>query len=352
MMKKVILFVFVLFFTSGLFAAKAPKNIVFIIGDGMGLPQIYTGMVHNGNRSALERCTNTALVKTYSSDNFTTDSGAGGTALSSGIKTKNGMIGMGPDSVAVPSIMRICDDNGLSTGLVVTCAVTHATPASFVAHQINRNMYEEIAADFLTSNIDVFIGGGKKYFENRTDNRNLIRELKDKKYRTLYTLEDIKRLKTGRVAGLLFDDHAPKAAERGNYLPEASIAAINLLDNNNKGFFLMIEASQIDWACHSNDSTHLVTEMLDFEKTVSSVLDYAQKDGNTLVIITADHETGGLTIPTGNLASQKTALKFSTTNHTGVPVPVFAYGPGAENIRGIMENTAFKNIISTLLKFK
>lgn len=351
-MRKIFIFAFTTIFICTINAAKAPKNVIFIIGDGMGLPQIYTGMVHKGNHSALERCTSVGLVKTYSSNNFTTDSGAGGTALSSGIKTRNGMIGMGPDSVAVPSIMKICDDNGLSTGLVVTCAVTHATPASFVAHQINRNMYEEIAADYLTSNIDVFIGGGKKYFENRADNRNLIRELKDKKYRTLFTLEEIKRLKTGRVAGLLFDDQAPKAIERKNYLPEASQTAINLLDNNNKGFFLMIEASQIDWACHSNDSTHLVTEMIDFENTVSAVLDYAQKEGNTLVIITADHETGGLTIPTGNLSTQKTDLKFSTTNHSGVPVPVFAFGPGAENIHGIMENTVFKNIISNLLKLK
>jgi alkaline phosphatase len=336
-----------------IFAAKPPKNIIFIIGDGMGLPQIQAGMIANGNKSVLEKCKNLGLIRTYSADNYTTDSGAGGTALATGVKTKNGMIGMGPDSVAVQSIMKYLDEKGLATGLVVSCAVTHATPASYVAHQINRNMYEEIAADFLKSDIDLFIGGGRKYFENRADNRNLIRELKDKKYRTLFTLDEVKKLKSSnKVAALLFEDHPPKAAERKNYLPEASATAINLLSKNNKGFFLMIESSQIDWACHANDSAHLIDEMLDFEKVAAEAINFAEKSGNTLVIITADHETGGLSMPTGNIQKGISNLKFSTKGHSGLPVPVFAYGPGSENFTGLYENTEFKNRIIQLMKLK
>jgi len=340
-------------FTLLIFAVKPPKNVIFIIGDGMGLPQIQAGMIANGNKSVLDKCKNVGLIRTYSADNYTTDSGAGGTALATGVKTKNGMIGMGPDSIAVPSIMKVLDEKGLATGLVVSCAVTHATQASYVAHQVNRNMYEEIAADYLKSDIDLFIGGGRKYFENRTDNRNLVRELKDKKYRTLFSLDEVKKLKSSnKVAALLYEDHPPKAAERKNYLPEASATAMNLLGKNNKGFFLMIEASQIDWACHANDSAYLIDEMLDFEKVATEVINFADKTGNTLVIITADHETGGLSMPTGNIQKGISNLKFSTKGHSGLPVPVFAYGPGAENFTGIFENTEFKNRILQLMKLK
>ncbi|HET7733779.1 MAG TPA: alkaline phosphatase, partial [Paludibacter sp.] len=167
---------------------KNPKNVVFLIGDGMGLAQIYAGMVANNNKLNLERCTYSGFSKTYSANKFTTDSGAGGTALACGVKTKNGMIGMSPDSVAVQSILELSSHNKLSTGIVVACAVTHATPASFIAHQVNRNMYDEIATDYLKTDIDVFIGGGRKYFEDRNDGRNLTNELKAKGYQVAYNL--------------------------------------------------------------------------------------------------------------------------------------------------------------------
>jgi len=333
-------------------AQKKPKNVIFLIGDGMGIAQIYSGMVANGNKLALERCTYSGFSKTYSSSNFTTDSGAGGTALACGVKTKNGMIGMSPDSAAVESILELADRNDKSTGIVVACAVTHATPASFIAHQVNRSMYEEIAADYLKTDIDVFIGGGRKYFEDRTDDRNLTNELKAKNYQVAYTLDDVKAIKTGKLAGLLYEDHNPGMNERGTMLPDATMAAIDILDNNSKGFFLMVEGSQIDWAAHDNNSEQLVKEVLDFDQTIGRVIDYAQKDGNTLVIITADHETGGMTILDGKFGSDKMKAVYTTKNHSGVPVPVFAFGPGAQNFTGFMENISFKDKIGNLLKLK
>ncbi|MEI8085161.1 MAG: alkaline phosphatase [Paludibacter sp.] len=333
-------------------AQKRPKNIVFLIGDGMGIAQIYSGMVANGNKLALERCTYSGFSKTYSANNFTTDSGAGGTALACGVKTNNGMIGMGVDSVAVESILELAEKNSLSTGIVVACAVTHATPASFIAHQIDRNMYDEIASDYLKSDIDVFIGGGRKYFENRADGRNLTDELKAKNYQIAYDMVSIKRIKTGKLAGLLYDDQNPAMPERGNMLPDGTIAAIDVLEHNKKGFFLMVEGSQIDWAAHDNNAKQVIKEMLDFDKTVGLVLDYAEKDGNTLVIITADHETGGMTILNGKFGSDEMKAAFTTKSHSGVPVPVFAFGPGAENFSGFMENTSFKGKLEKLLKLK
>ena len=340
-------------FSQSAFSQKTPKNVVFMIGDGMGLAQIYAGMMANGNHLELERCTFSGFSKTYSSDNFTTDSGAGGTALACGVKTRNHMIGMSPDSVAVQSILEESSKQKLSTGIVVACTLTHATPASYIAHQVNREMNEEIATDYLKTDIDVFIGGGRKYFEDRTiDNRNLTNELKAKDYKIAYTLADVNKTTSGKLAGFLYDDQNPGMPERGTMLPDATQAALKILSNNKKGFFLMVEGSQIDWACHSNNYPQEVKEMLDFDQTVGRVLDFARRDGNTLVIITADHETGGMTIPEGKVGSDKLSVMFSTKNHSGVPVPVFAYGPGAENFTGFMENISFKAKIEKLLKFK
>ncbi len=333
-------------------AQKTPKNIIFLIGDGMGIAQIYTAMVANNNKLQLERCPYSGFSKTYSASNFTTDSGAGGTALACGVKTKNGMIGMTKDSVPAESILAKASKNKLATGIVVACAVTHATPATFIAHQVNRNMYEEIAGDYLKTNIDVFIGGGRKYFEDRTDGQNLTDSLKSRNYHVAYTLKDVMSTKTGKLAGLLYDDQNPGMPERGSMLPDATGAAIDILKNNKKGFFLMVEGSQIDWACHDNNMKQEISEMLDFDKAVGKALDFAAKDGNTLVVITADHETGGLTLVNGKIGTTEIDSNFSTKNHTGVPVPVFAFGPGAEKFSGFMENTDFKAKMSKLLKLK
>lgn len=346
------LFCFVFIGFQPLSAQKNPKNVIFLIGDGMGLAQVYAGMVTNGNKLALERCTYSGFSKTYSASHFTTDSGAGGTALACGVKTKNGMIGMTPDSVAVESILEQAERNSFSTGIVVACAVTHATPASYIAHQVNRNMYDEIATDYLKTDIDVFIGGGRKYFENREDGRNLTQELKAKNYQIAYDMNDVNAVKSGKLAALLYDDQNPAMPERGTMLPDATMAAIDILDNNKKGFFLMVEGSQIDWACHENNVQQEMKEFLDFDQTIERVLDFAKKDGNTLVIITADHETGGMTLLDGKFGSSDLKTVFTTKNHSGVPVPVFAYGPGAENFTGFMENISFKAKIVKLLKLK
>lgn len=347
----VITFVFLIFSTNS-YSEKTPKNVIFLIGDGMGISQIYSAMVVNGNKLALEQFPYSGFSKTYSFSNFTTDSGAGGTALACGVKTRNGMIGMDPDSVSVNSILYEANKNGLSTGVVVACAVTHATPASYVAHQVNRDMYDEIAADYLKSSVDVFIGGGRKYFENRTDGRKLTEELKEKNYQIAYTLDDVKATKSGKLAGLLYEDHAPAMPERGTMLPDATVSAMNILDENSKGFFLVVEGSQIDWACHDNNGDKVVKEMLDFDQTIGRALDYAKRAGNTLVIVTADHETGGMSILDGKFGQPLLKTSFTTKGHSGVPVPVFAFGPGAEHFTGFMENTSFKAKLEKLLKFK
>ena len=348
-----------------------PKNVILHIGDGMGLPHVVAAMAEREQPLNMERCTHTGLSKTYSASHYVTDSGAGGTAIACGVKTNNNMIGMDQDSVPAESVLEVAERNGLSTGVVVTCGLTHATPAAFIAHQIDRHMSQEIALDFLSKEVDVCIGGDRAAFEKREDGRNLLNELKDKGYTIVNGIDSIMAVKDGKLFGFLQGNayDIPKMPERGDVLPKGVQTAVNILSQNDKGFFLMVEGSQIDWGAHANDMSYLLSELYDFDEAVGKAIDFAEKDGETLVIVTADHETGGLTLvqetPDENISWQemssygaarpqnrKYIAKFSTTGHSGCMVPVYAYGPGAEEFTGIMENTAFKNKILKLLNIQ
>ena len=306
----------------------------------MGLPNVYAAMSVSEGTLNIERCPYTGLTKTYSADNYITDSGAAGTALATGTKTKNGSIGMDANGNPVKSILEIAEEHGLATGLVSTSSLTHATPASFIAHQPGRGSYEDIAADFLKTDIDVFIGGGSDHFSKRKDNINLLDSLKIKGSEVDTTLSAVLQSGSMKLAGLTAPVHHPyRLKGRGNMLPEASAKAIEILSKNRKGFLLMVEGSQIDWAGHANAADTLIDETLDFDKAVGVALDFAKADGHTLVIVTADHETGGVTITGGNSEKREVKLSFSSKGHTAVMIPVYAYGPGAEKFTGIYENT-------------
>ncbi|MES2730991.1 MAG: alkaline phosphatase, partial [Bacteroidota bacterium] len=319
--------------------AKHPKNVILLIGDGMGAAQIYAGLTANKGHLNLERCTSVGFHKNQAADAYVTDSGAGATAFAIGYKAKNGAIGVDANDKPQPTILEIAGKNGLASGLVVTCTITHATPACFYAHQVSRSMEEEIAADMLKSNVDVFIGGGQKFFTQRKDGRNLIQELKAKNYQIADSTADLSQFKKGKLAAFTANDQPKKIAEgRGDQLLTSTQTALRLLDQNKKGFFLMVEGSQIDWGGHANDAQYIINEMVDFDKSIGAALDFAEKDGNTLVIITADHETGGFSLIDGDMKTGRVEGKFTTGHHTGVMIPVFAFGPGAEAFSGIYEN--------------
>jgi len=319
-----------------------------MIGDGMGIPAVYAAMTVSDKPLNIERCPVTGLQKTFSSNNYITDSGAAGTALATGTKTKNGAIGMDSLGNRLKSILEITEEHGLATGLVSTSSITHATPASFIAHQSSRGSYEDIAMDFLKTDIEVFIGGGYDHFAKRKDKLNLIDSLKFRGYEVDTSMSMVLKSTSRKLAGLTAPVHNPyRLKGRGEMLPEASVKAIEILNKNPKGFFLMIEGSQIDWAGHANVADTLVDETLDFDKAVGVALDFAKNDGHTLVVITADHETGGVTITGGDILSHKVKLNFSTKDHTAVMVPVYAFGPGAEKFTGIFDNTElFQKILS------
>jgi alkaline phosphatase len=331
---------------------KAPKNIILMIGDGMGLAQVYSGMTANGGHLFLENFKNIGFSKTYSSDKYVTDSAAGATALSSGVKTYNGAIGVDPDKKPVVNIVEMAIKKGLKTGLVSTSSITHATPAGFIAHADSRKSFDDIALDFLKNDIDVFIGGGKKNFEKRKDGKNLSQELKDKGYQVLYNIEDIKNVKSGKLAGLTAEDHNKSMPERGEMLVPATQTATRLLSQNKKGFFLMVEGSEIDFSAHKNDTPGVVLEMLDFDKAIGAALEFAASNKETLIIVTADHETGGMTLQDGDYKTGKVIAKYTTGGHTGIAVPIFAFGPGAEQFTGFMENTDIAKKIMKLLNLQ
>ncbi len=331
------------------FKTKKPKNVIMMIGDGMGVAQVYAGMTANRGHLFLENFKQIGFSRTHSSNKYITDSAAGGTALSSGYKTYNGAIGVNPDTIPGKTVLEMSEAKGLATGLVSTSAITHATPASYIAHQGARGSYEDIAADFLKTDIEVFIGGGYKHFAQRADKRDLTKDLEAKGYKVLRNMDEIYQVKSGKLAGLTADEHNNPIPKRTMSLPKSTETALNILSQNKKGFFIMVEGSQIDFGGHANNTIYIVNEMLDFDQAVGKALEFAAKDGETLIIVTADHETGGLALTGGDMKTGMVKGSYSTSDHTAIMVPVFAYGPGAELFSGIQENTDIpKKIISLL----
>ena len=325
--------------------AKA-LNVIYFIGDGTALPQVYAGMLATRQEMVFPKFPYIGVVDTHSSSNDITDSAAGGTALSSDHKTKNAMVGMNPDTIPVKTLLEVFHEQGKETGLVVTSYITHATPACFYAKVPHRRQYEDIAMQLAEAdNINLAIGGGRKHFNQRKDSLNLIERMESELGWKVYDTLDNIDVTCKKYAVLANDDHMPPAAERGDFLPRAVKTALKTLDGAENGFFLMVEGSQIDFACHANDSAWMVDELVDFSYAIQIALDYAEEHGNTLVVVTADHETGGLTMPDKQGKYTDVSFCYSTGSHTCLPVMVYAYGPGAEQFTGWMQNTAIKGKI-------
>ena len=324
---------------------EPPKalNVIYLIGDGMALPQVYAAMLASKEDMTFSQFPYIGVVDTHSSSNDITDSAAGGTALASDHKTKNGMVGMNPDTIPVKTMLEVFAEQGKETGIVVTSYVTHATPATFYAKVPKRSKYEDIAMQMAENPyLNLIIGGGMKHFNQRKDSINLIERMENELGWKVYdTLADID-VTCKKYAVIADDNHMPHADVRGDFLPRAVKTALKTLDGAENGFFLMVEGSQIDFACHANDSTWMMDEMMDFDYAIKVALDYAEEHGNTLVVVTADHETGGLTLPDPQGKYTHVVFDYSSGSHTCLPVLVFAYGPGAEQFTGWMQNRDLK----------
>jgi alkaline phosphatase len=346
MYKKSLIVFIISFISIQLFAEtpNQPKNIIIMIGDGMGVNYVSTEVLRNP-KSPFREFSYSGFSITCSADKLITDSAAGATALLAGYRTKNGFVGA--DSLGVPlkSILEYSQEKNFKSGIVVTCGLTHATPAALYANVKSRKEEFDIADQLIISNVDLFIGGGRKFFLPieingiREDGINLLNELSKHGYSYYdeYTTLKASSPKESKVAGIIEIDALPPASKRDYSLGDLTKIAIDNLKKNESGFILLVEGSQIDWAGHDNKADYAISEMDDFAKAVKVCLDFAKEDKNTLVLVTADHETGGMSIKKGSLDGTM-ELAFTNTGHTAEMVPVFSEGPGAELFKGINDN--------------
>lgn len=325
-----------------------PKNIILVEGDGTGLSQVSAAQFYKEGPSNYERFPIIGLIKTSASSDLITDSAASATAFASGVKTYNGAIGVSPDTIPVPTLVEIVSEKNMQTGIVVTSTITHATPACFYAHVANRNSHEKIAEFLPKSGVDFFAGAGLQYFIEREDGSNLLELFKEQGF-VIDTTALKEHPEAEKLGFLLAPTSMPKVLEgRGDYLRDASDLALKRLQNDN-GFFLMVEGSQVDWGGHDNDAEYLITELIDLDNTLGTLLDFAEADGETLIIVTGDHETGGFTLAANGDNYNEIVPTFSTDGHSATMIPVFAFGPGAEQFGGIYENTEIFHKIMALL---
>lgn len=334
-------------------AVKKVKNIILCIGDGMGLSQIYSTYTTNYGQLNIFQMRNIGFSITNSADAYVTDSAAGATAFGDGQKTDNRAVGVDPSGKPLKSLAEYSAEAGKKVADLVACELTDATPAAFYAHQSERANATDIANDMVTTPIDVLLGSGYKDFTKVTDGQAPVDKMKQRGYTVIRNFNDFLNSPATKILALMDDSVVrPKMEGRGDYLPEAFNKVAGSFKSNPQGFFMMIEGSQIDHGGHNNNLKQVITENADFDRMVGDAMRFADEDGETLVIVTADHETGGLTLLDGNISKGYVWGDFSTNDHTGTPVPVFAYGPHAGDFRGVYHNTEIFNKLLSLIRGK
>ncbi len=322
------------------------KNVIFLIGDGMGLAQIAAGAYANKGLS-LFAMKYIGLQQNNAADVFTTDSAAGGSALATGEAHDNRHISISPDSVVYPSLTDYFHGKGLRTGVLTLGDIADATPTAFYGHNTERDNSDELTADLLDGHVDLVCGSGIRKFTHRDDGRNLEEEL-SKQYNFVHAVDRINAAK-GRT--ICIDERMDDAAEEANLplLADATKASIaKLQELGGEGFFLMVEGAKIDYAGHSKCLPGSIIEMLSFDMAIAEALKFADSNGETLVIVTADHETGGLTLVDGDEETGRVMGVYVSDDHTPIPLPVFAYGPGADRFCGVYRNTEIARRIKEL----
>ena len=328
---------------------KVPTNIILMIADGAGLSQITASIYKNENKSNLEYFKVVGLQKTHSANSLITDSAASGTAMACGIKTLNGAIGVDSKNRPYESILKICEKKGYNSGLIVTSSIVHATPASFYANVISRAEYQRIAYQLSESPVDFFIGGGEKHFIKRNDKKNLINEMKDWEFVNSLNQFDLSISK--KVGYFISYDEPENLIEGRKPLLDIGLnSMLKKLNSLNEPFFLLVEGSQVDWGGHDNDLEYLTSEYIEFDRAIGVALNFVKKNPNTLLIVTADHETGGLGITSKSIEKLNSKVRFSTKGHTASMVPVFSIGVGANEFSGIYDNTEIFNKMMLQIK--
>jgi alkaline phosphatase len=386
------------------------KNVILLIGDGMGFPQLTLARIDKAGGNVtqygsvelfMDGMEQTGMVKTSSANSLVTDSAPASSAMATGEKTNNGVISQNSaaiqgkrDGENLTTILEMAEESGLSTGLITTTRITHATPAAFYAHVDNRDNESEIADQLLASGVEVILGGGLQYFtgENDTDpldnygkrgdERDLLNEFESQGYALVYNGSSFQKVDsntTERLLGLFDSSHMQydlerlSGEERDPSLADMTSKAISILSRNPKGFFLMVEGGRIDHAGHERNISKNIADTLAFDEAVKVAMDFASLKNETLVIVTADHECGGLVLQPENLdvyeagginplfasgttKTQGPRYDFITemeeATHTAVDVPIMASGPGAEKVsKGVIDNTRIFEIMKEAFGF-
>lgn len=384
------------------------KNVILLIGDGMGFPQLTLARIDKAGENLTEygpsklfmdSMDRTGYVRTYSSNSFVTDSAPAATAMATGQKTNNGVLSQDATAIQgkrdgknLTTILEMARFAGLSTGVITTTRITHATPAAFYAHVDNRDNESEIADQLLMSNVDVILGGGLQYFigknetdptgkaGKRADERNLIKDFESEGYVFVYNgtaFHKVDANDTKKLIGLFESSHMQyelerqQSQEKDPSLAEMTKKAIEIVSANPKGFFLMVEGGRIDHAGHERNLSKIIEDTLAFDDAVKAAINFAHLRNDTLVIVTADHECGGLVLQPENLQEYESGgidpifasgttktpgprydfiTEMEEATHTGVDVPIMATGPGAEKVsRGMLDNTQIFSIIKEAL---
>ena len=328
------------------------RNVILMIGDGMGLEQASCAWVLNHGKLNLDKFPYVGLSRTWCTDKLITDSGAGGTALAAGVKTAFDHVGVAPDGSDLSSFLVKARSMGKKTGVVVTCHFADATPCDFCCHNEDRGNQEDLIADYVDCGVDYLAGGGLDWFTvNRTDGRDITAEMAAAGYNVALTERALLEADLP-VIGILAPDNLPVAAERGDLFRHMTARGLDILsrESGEKGFVMMIEGSNIDDWLHANDIGKAMEELLDFDRNIGEVLQWAAADGHTLVVVIADHATGCLTLQDGNLEKGEIGVHFANESHNGIAVPVYAWGPGADAFTGIRENDEWGRILASYVK--
>lgn len=351
----------------------AAKNIILFIGDGMGgehRKSAHWASVGETGKLSMDDMPVTGFIQTHSADSGITDSAAAATAMASGVKTNRGVVGLDARLGFVSTILEHAKSQNKFVGLVTTTQISHATPAAFAAHVKNRELFNDIAQQILNADVNVLLGGGENAFlptsesgcfvkpGGREDDRNLINEFIAKGY--LYTCDPIsfgliEPSLTSRLIGLFADKGMTRPFSPT--LAEMTKKAITILSKNPDGFFLMVEGGQIDWASHGNDASKAISDTLGFDQAVEVAKQFVSKTNDTLIIVTADHETGGMVVsssatglanedgPFSTPDGKQFYVNWSTKGHTETNVPVTSSGPYSEMLTGVHDNTHIHKVM-------
>jgi alkaline phosphatase len=333
-------------------AAEAPRSMILIVGDGLGFSELEASRLllrGIGGQLTLDRLPITGWQTTRSADDVVTDSAAAATALATGHKTDNGAVGIGADGKRLKSLFDAGRDRGKGLGVITDSYLWDATPSAFYAHRAKRKEYAAIAGDLASKGLDVAIGTERHGFEDDDDDDGPVLSVFTRQgFALAHDWAGIEGSDRGRKLVGVFPSNAITPIEGASLLPKLVEHALARLAANPEGFLLVIETEETDTGSHENilDQTRRGVAALD--ATVAVAADFVARDGRTLMLVTADHETGGLSFLKGK-AGKSLEFTWATGSHTGEPVPVFAYGPGAERFTGVHDNTDLPRLLAGLL---